>query len=142
MNAKRLLLSIVVLLVFMFGYSWVVHGVLMKDLYARTQNLWRSEEAMGSHFHWLLAGQALMAAGLAVLFALTSGTGGTAAGIRLGFWIAMINLGLNFITYAVQPVPLRVIACWSAADVIMFTVGGALVGALYRPQSPAVPPAA
>src|SRR5690349_12907057 len=103
MNTKRLLLAIVAVFVFIFAFEWVFHGVLLKGIYAETANLWRPESEMTARFHWLVIGQAVIAVMFGVLFARGFAAGGVAGGIRLGIIIGLLRIGLDLITYAVQP---------------------------------------
>lgn len=133
MNTKRLFLSFLAVFVFIFLFEWVFHGVLLKNLYVQTAILWRTESDMMLHFKWLVLGQAIVAFVLVFIFAKAFARDGVRGGIQLGIMLAVFSLGLNFIVYAVQPIPLRLIGFWSIGELIEFALAGAIAGAIYRP---------
>jgi hypothetical protein len=133
MNTKRLFLSFLAVFVFIFLFEWVFHGVLLKNLYVQTAILWRTESDMLLHFKWLVFGQAIVAFVLVFIFAKAFARDGVRGGIQVGIMLAVFSLGLNFIVYAVQPIPLRLIGLWSIGELIEFALAGAIAGAIYRP---------
>jgi hypothetical protein len=48
---KRLIVAFIAAYVFMFAWDWLLNGVLLKDGYAETPSLWRSQSEMMSVFH-------------------------------------------------------------------------------------------
>ena len=56
---KRFIIAFIAAYLFMFAWGWLLNGVLLKDIYAETPNLWRSQSEMMSLFHWIIIGQAL-----------------------------------------------------------------------------------
>src|SRR5438094_4657243 len=57
---KRFILAFIAAYVFIFAWGWLLNGVFLKDVYAETPNLWRSQSEMMSLFHWIITGQALL----------------------------------------------------------------------------------
>ena len=139
MNTKRLLLTAVALFVFIFAFEWLFHGVLLKETYAQTPSMWRPESEMTGHFHWLMLGQALIALMFAILFAQGFAAGGLAAGIRLGIIVGILRIGPTLITYAVQPLPAKLIAFWAVGGLVEAALAGAIAGALFKPASTPAP---
>ncbi len=139
MNTKRLLLTALAVFVFIFAYEWVFHGILLKDTYAQTPNLWRPETELMQHFHWLVLGQIVIALMFTVVFAQGFAAGGVAAGIKLGIFVGLLRLGLDLITYAVQPLPVNLIVSWFFGGLIEAAATGAIAGAIFKP-APATAP--
>ncbi len=139
MNTKRLLLTVVALFAFIFVFEWIFHGVLLKETYAQTPQLWRPEKEMMGQFHWLMLGQAVIAFMFAILFAKGFAAGGVAAGVRLGIIVGVLRIGLDLITYAVQPLPVKLIVCWAIGGVIEAALAGAIAGAVFKPASAPAP---
>lgn len=133
MNIKRLFLSFPALFIFIFFFEWGFHGVLLKDVYAQSPGVWRSPNELLGHFHWLVLGQAIMAFMFAVLFASGFAGAGVGGGIRLGIMLAVFSAGVNFIFYAMQPLPAKLIAFWNLGGLIECVAAGALVGVIYKP---------
>ena len=61
MNTKRLILAIVVAFVVLWVTDFLIHGVWMMSDYRSTQQLWRTDAAMGSRMGWMLGAQLLFA---------------------------------------------------------------------------------
>ncbi len=59
MNTKRLILAIVVAFVVLWVTDFLIHGVWMMPDYRGTQQLWRTDAAMGSRMGWMLGAQLL-----------------------------------------------------------------------------------
>lgn len=140
MNTKRLLLTALAVFVFIFAYEWVFHGILLKDTYGMTPNLWRPESEMMHQFHWLMLGQAIIALMFTVMFAQGFAAGGVGAGIKLGMLVGLLRLGLDLINYAVQPLPTKLIVFWFVGGLIEAVVAGAIAGAIFK-SAPAAAPA-
>jgi len=135
MSTKRLLLTALAVFVFIFAYEWVFHGILLKDTYGMTPSLWRPQTEMMQHFHWLVLGQAVIALMFTVLFAQGFAAGGVSAGIKLGIIVGLLRLGLDLITYAVQPLPAKLIGFWFVGGLLEAAVTGAIAGALFKPAA-------
>lgn len=133
MNTKRLFLSFLAVFAFIFVFEWVFHGVVLKNLYAQTASVWRPEPEMMRRFHWLVLGQAIMAFVFVFLFAKGFARDGVRGGIQFGIVLALFGVGFNFVTYTVQPLPLRLIGLWDIGGLIELALAGAIAGAIYRP---------
>jgi hypothetical protein len=70
----------------MFVWGWLLNGVLLKDVYAETPNLWRSQSEMMSLFHWIIIGQALVIFAFVMIYACGFAGGGVMAGSGWGFF--------------------------------------------------------
>jgi hypothetical protein len=106
--------------------------VLLKDVYAQTPGLWRSQSEMMSLFHWIIIGQALVILTFVMIYA-SGFVGGVVAGIRLGIMLEIAAIGMRLAMYAVQPFPGKLILYGSTSGGIEMMVTGAIVGAIYKP---------
>src|SRR5207249_10034651 len=109
---KRFVVAFLAVYIFIFFWGWLLNGVLLKDIYAQTSTLWRSQREMMSLFHWIIIGQALVVFAFVSIYASGFAGGGVIAGIRLG----MIVYG-------------------SVGGLIEMII----VGAIYKPSSPSFP---
>src|SRR4029434_10537963 len=100
---KRFIIAFIAAYIFLFVWVWLVNGVLLKDIYAQTPNLWRTQSEMLSFFHWILIGQALIVFAFVMLYAAGVAGGGVMAGIRLGILLEIAAIGMRMGVYAVQP---------------------------------------
>jgi hypothetical protein len=61
---KRFFLAFIAAFIFIFFWGWLYNGVLLKDVLAEAQNLFRPREEMMGLLHWIIIGEA----GLALSF--------------------------------------------------------------------------
>jgi hypothetical protein len=135
-NTKRLFLAFVAAFFFVFGFDWLVHGILLKDAYvALPPGLQRSPDEFGSHFHWLVLGQVITTFMFTMIFARGFGGGGVGAGVCFGVMLALLYVGSNLMVYCMEPYPGSLIAIWSVVGLIKLALAGAIVGSIYKPSS-------
>src|SRR5438477_11299043 len=134
---KRFILAFVAAYIFIFFWGWLLNGVLLKDVYVQTPNLWRSQSEMMSLFHWIIISQALIVFAFVMIYASGFAGGGVAAGVRLGVLLEIAAIGMRMGFYAVQPIPGKLILYGSVSGIIEMIIVGAIVGAIYKP--PAAP---
>jgi hypothetical protein len=132
---KRFLIAFIAAYIFMFLWGWLLNGVLLKDVYAETPDLWRSQSEMMSLFHWIIIGQALLILAFVAIYASGFAGGGVMAGIRLGILLEIAAIGMRLIVYAVQPFPGKLITYASISGLIEMIIVGAIVGAIYKPAA-------
>jgi hypothetical protein len=132
---KRFILAFVAAYIFLFVWGWLFNGVLLKDVYAETPNLWRAQSEMASLFHWIIIGQALIVFSFVMIYASGFAGGGIIAGIRLGLLLEIAAIGMRMAIYAVQPFPGKLLFYGSASGLIEMIIVGAMVGAIYKPAS-------
>ncbi len=108
-----------------FGvYGFVVHAILLQDMYNSLPGaFWRSEAESQALMHWIFIAYALMAWVLAILRPddLTSVSGGFQRGGLIGVFLGSVN----FINYAIMPMTLKATWVVFGADVLMVALVGA-----------------
>ena len=109
----------------------------MHGIHNEVPVLWRPEADFGNYFPWLIFGHIVMAFFLTLLCAKFVPGGGAGACAGLGILVALVYIGNNFIIYAVQPLTTKILGGWIVGDLIMFAIAGAIIGAIYKPISPA-----
>jgi hypothetical protein len=132
---KRFIIAFIAAYVFMFVWGWLLNGVVFKDIYAQTPNLWRPQSEMMSLFYWILIGQALVIFAFVMIYASGFAGGGVIAGIQLGILLEIAAIGMRMGFYAVQPFPGKLIVYGSIGGLIEMIIVGAIVGAIYKPAS-------
>src|SRR2546429_799859 len=132
---KRFILAFVAAYLFIFFWGWLLNGVLLKDIYVQTPNLWRSQSEMMGLVHWIIIGQALIVFAFVMIYASGFAGGGVAAGIRLGVLLEIAAIGMRMGFYAVQPIPGKLIFYRSVSGIIEMIIVGAIVGAIYKPPA-------
>ncbi|HEU5246487.1 MAG TPA: hypothetical protein VFU09_05295 [Candidatus Udaeobacter sp.] len=130
---KRFIIAFIVAYIFIFLWGWLLNGVLLKDVYAETPNLWRSQSEMMTLFHFIVIGQALLIFAFVAIYASGFAGVGVMAGIRLGILLEIAAIGMRLAIYAVQPFPGKLIVYGSISGLIEMIIVGAIVGAIYKP---------
>jgi hypothetical protein len=131
MNWKKFFIAFVAAFIFMFLFEWLFHGRLLRGTYMETPALWRQTADYNRHFYLLVFGEAIIALMLTMIFAVCCG-GGIAAGVGLGIMLAVLYIGATLITYAVQPLPTKLIVFWSIGGLVEYSIAGAIIGASYK----------
>jgi len=114
--------------------GWLLNGVLLKDIYVQTPNLWRSQDEMMSLFHWIIIGQALIVFAFVMIYASGFAAGGVIAGIPLGRPAGNRGDRHAHGFYAVQPIPGNLLFYGSLSGAIEMIIVGAIVGGIYKRQ--------
>jgi hypothetical protein len=135
MNSKRFILAFVAAYIFLFLWGWLLNGMVLKDVYAETPNLWRTQSEMLSLFHWIIIGQALIVFSFVMIYASGFAGSGVIAGVRLGVLLEIAAIGMRMGFYAVQPIPGKLLFYGSMSGLIEVVIVGAMVGAIFKPAA-------
>ena len=132
MNWKKFSLAFVAAFIFMFLFEWLFHGKFLRATYMETPGLWRQAADYNSHFYLLVIGEAIIVLMFVMIFAVCCGGRGMGGGAGLGIMLAILYIGASLITYAVQPLPTKLIVFWSIGGLIEYAIAGAIIGATYK----------
>jgi hypothetical protein len=132
---KRFIIAFFAAFIFMFFWGWFYNGVLLKDVSAEVQNLFRPREEIMGMLHWIIIGQAGLALSFVLIYASGFAGGGIASGVRLGIMIEFLAVSARCAIYATQPFPAKVLVLISIGGFIEMIVTGVIVGAIYKPAS-------
>ena len=130
---KRFTIAFIAAFIFIFLWGWFYNGVLLEDVFAEVQSLFRSREEMMGLFHWIVIGQAGLAFAFVMIYASGFAGGGIAAGVRLGIMLEILAVGARCAIYATQPFPAKFLVLISVGGFIEMIVTGVIVGAIYKP---------
>jgi hypothetical protein len=132
---KRFAVAFVAAFIFIVMWGWFYNGMLLKDVFAETQSLFRPREEIMSLFHWIITGQAGLALAFVMIYASGFAGGGIAAGVRLGIMLEILAVGARCAIYATQPFPAKLLVLISIGGFIEMIVTGVIVGAIYKPAA-------
>ena len=135
MNHQRGVSALIVAFVFIFGFGFVWHGMLMKDAYMETAALWRTDPDFNRHFWILLLGHVVVAFAFTGLYVSKVGMQSASVGFGYGICFGIFCVGLDLIRFAVEPLTARILWMWIAGSLISFAILGALVDAIYKPKA-------
>jgi len=130
---KRFVIAFIAAFIFIFFWGWLYNGVLLKDVFAQAQSLFRPREEIMGLFHWIAIGQAGLALSFVMIYASGFAGGGIAAGIRLGIMLEILAVSARCMIYVTQPFPAKLLVLVSIGGFIEMIVAGVIVGAIYKP---------
>ncbi len=130
---KRFTIAFIAAFIFIFLWGWFYNGVLLKDVFAEVQSLFRPRDEMMGLFHWIVIGQAGLALAFVMIYASGFAGGGIAAGVRLGIMLEILAVGARCAIYATQPFSAKFLVLTSVGGFIEMIVTGVIVGAIYKP---------
>lgn len=131
---KRFFIAWIIIFIVWFAGSFVVHGLLLHDDYARLTNLFRPEADAQQYFSLLLLAHVILAGAFVWIYSRgVEAAPWAAQGIRFGFAVALLTVVPTYlIYYVVQPMPGAVVIKQIVFDGILMLVLGLAVAVVYR----------
>ena len=140
MNTKRWLLASVAIVVVIGVLEFLIHGVLLSDMYRQTAAVWRSEAEMQKMMWVFWAGILVFAPFFVLIYAkgYEKGKPGLGQGLRYGLYVGvMLSVMNSFGWYVLLPIPLALAFYWFLAILVEFIAAGVTAGLVYH-ESPEV----
>ncbi len=133
MNKKFFISWIVIFIAWMAG-SFVVHGLLLGDMYAAQGAMYRPEADQQNYFHFMLLGHVFLAGGFVWIYQQgKSSADWLGQGVRYGIAIAFLaSIPTYLIYYAVQPTPGGLVVRQIAFDSALVIILGMLIAFLNK----------
>jgi hypothetical protein len=133
MNKKFVIAWIVIFVAWMAG-SFVVHGVLLRDDYARLANLFRPESDAQQYLPLMVLAHVLLSGAFAWIYARgVEAKPWFVQGIRFGVVVALLTIIPTYlIYYVVQPMPGAVVAKQIVYDGILMLILASIAAFMYR----------
>jgi hypothetical protein len=133
MNKKFAMAWLSIFVVWMLG-SFVVHGVLLHDDYAKLPNLFRTEADAQQYFPLMILAHVIMAGAFVWIYSRgAEAKPWLGQGIRFGLGIALLTVVPTYtIYYVVQPMPGTSVVKQMIFDGVLLLVLGAVAAFLYR----------
>ena len=131
MNTKRWLLASVAVVVLEF----LIHGVLLSDMYKQTSSVWRSEAEMQKMMWVFWVGILVLAPFFTLIYVkgYEKGKPGSGQGFRYGLYVGvMLSVMNSFGWYVLLPIPLALAFYWFLAILVEFIAAGVAVGLVYH----------
>ena len=114
--------------------DWLWNGQILKDWYASTHGLWRSQEDMWNHAWWYVTGLSLFSIVFTKIFTLNWENKGWMEGLRYGLWIALIFSSVQLMWFTFQPIPAKMMWTWIVEGFISFSIAGIAIAWFYKPS--------
>jgi hypothetical protein len=140
MNFARIALAAVVSWIVYLGVSFVVHTMLLRDMYLQHVSSMRPETAQNAilpvGFVFALVGFFAFAYAYAKGY---EGGRGAQEGLRFGVLVGILICCFRVIwDYMVWPVSLQLTVAWMIEYILEFALYGIIVGAIYKPAQKSV----
>ena len=135
MNTKRWLLASVAVFVVLAALEFLIHGVLLSDLYRQTVSVWRSEAEMQKMMWIFWVGMLVFAPFFSLIYAkgYEKGKPGLGQGFRYGLYVAvMLSVMHSFGWYVILPIPLALAFYWFLGTLVEFIAAGVAAGLVYH----------
>ncbi len=134
MNAKSLVITILVAFVTVWATDFLIHAVWLSSTYGATKELWRSEAEMVANMPWMFLGQFLVAAAYSTIFAAcVAEKRCLSCTLKYSIAIGVLVGGGQIIMYAVQPIPGSLVAKWCFGYFVQMLLLGCIVHKVYKP---------
>jgi len=130
MNKQRYIVSLFTVFVFVILYEYLVHYILLKEIYMQTAELWRPEKEMKMLFMFM--SQFGFSAVLAYIFTLHYEGKGIGEGIRFGLYIGMLLGSIEIGTYSYMPIPMVLMLSWVLAALLLGLGSGVVLSLVYK----------
>ena len=136
MSKKFLIAWLAIFVVWMLG-SFVVHGLLLHDDYAKLPALFRTEADAHAYFPWMIAAHAIMSGAFVWIYSRgVDDAPWMGQGLRFGIAVALLTVVPTYlIYYVVQPMPGMHVAKQIVFDGILILILGTIIAFLYRQRS-------
>jgi hypothetical protein len=133
---KRFFIAWIVTFVVWMAGSFVVHGTLLADDYAKLPTLFRPEADAQQYFPLMLLAHVILAGAFVWIYARgAEAKPWLGQGMRFGLVIALLTVVPSYtIYYVVQPMPGMHVVKQIVFDGILLLVLGAVVAFLYRSE--------
>lgn len=131
-NIPRFLLASVIGFIFVFGYDYLVHHVLLMETYETTADLWRAPETMEQFFPYMLGYQALYVIFLGFIFTRNFEGKGIMEGVRFGIALGLLLALCNAAAYIWMPIPLNLALAWGGCAIGSAIGIGVIFALLYK----------
>jgi hypothetical protein len=133
MRLSKLILPIIAVFVLVFIYGYVVHGLLLSNIYQQTPQLWRTCEEMHSYFPIMLISELSFAIIFTLFFAyLQEGMRVSLKGWQYGLGIGATFAAIQFGIYAYMPISLTLSLLWVADALIEPVLSGLALSCIYK----------
>jgi hypothetical protein len=128
-NMKQRLIATALIVVVWSVLDYIFHGVLLREAYEATAQLWRPMAEMKTGLMNIVS---IVTALLFVLiFCQMVSEKNTAKGIKLGVLVGLlVSVGMGIGSFSFMPITVEIATMWTISGVIKYTIAGAIAGKL------------
>lgn len=133
MRLSKLILPIISVFVLVFVYGYVVHSILLSDIYQQTPHLWRTFEDMQSYFPFMLISELAFSSIFTLFYAyLLERLRVSLKGWQFGLGIGAIFASILFGVYVYLPISFTLTLLWVVDALVEPGLCGVLLSYIYK----------
>jgi hypothetical protein len=131
---KKFFIAWVVILIAWFAGSFVVHGVLLHDDYAKLPNLFRTEADSQAYFPYMILAHVILSGAFVWIYSRgIEPSPWLGQGFRFGLAVALLTIVPTYmIYYVVQPMPGMTVVKQIVFDGALMLILGVIAAFMYR----------
>jgi hypothetical protein len=139
MDMKKTVIAVVAGFVLQMGGSYLLHSVILMSSYTATNELWRTEEAMGHRMWVMLIAQFLFTLGAVLIYQRgVERKSPVGQGIRYGILLALVSVvPASLIEYVTVPIPHTIALHWVLGEGVQCVLLGLLIALICQPKDSA-----
>ncbi len=128
---KRYILAVIAVFLAWSVLDFLIHGMFLKSTYEATASLWRPEAEMKMG---LMSAVTLISSFCFVaVYSFLIEKKSMASGFKYGLLFGLgAGTGMGFGTYSYMPITLFLASSWFVGTLIEITLGGTILGLIYR----------
>lgn len=131
MNFKKMIICTFVVFLAVIFSDFIIHGIILKNLYVETGSLWRPESEMPAYMGHMFLGQFIASFFFSLIFAQGYRNTGMMEGVRYGLILGGLEMGRNFIMHSVAPYPVSLTLSWIVFGFVQFVFLGIIASLVY-----------
>ncbi|MCA9426067.1 MAG: hypothetical protein KC994_13385 [Candidatus Omnitrophica bacterium] len=132
--------AIVAVFVAWTAMDFVIHGMLLQSLYAKTPDLWRPQEEYKTGLMFFVT--IVEAITFVSVYSLFFKEKNLMVGLKYGALFGIgAGISMGYGSFSYMPIPYYVALSWFLATLAEALVAGAIVGAMVKGESPVAAPA-
>jgi hypothetical protein len=134
--SKKLWIGFIAVFVAGFILDYIIHQVLLMDLYEQTAHLWRPAEE--TKMGLMIVTSLFFAFFFTLIFSKGYEGKGIMEGVRYGFYVAMmVVVPMSYGTYSYMDIPYSLALQWFIYGTIELIIGGIILSLVYGKKAAA-----
>ena len=130
---KKLLLAILAVFISWQILDYIIHGVILMDVYEQTQSLWRPMEEMSMPMMMIVS--ILVSAIFCYIYYTFVSNKNLNTALKFGLFYGLgWGISFGYGSYTVMPIPYYLAFVWFLGTVVEAVVAGLLVGLIIKPE--------
>ncbi len=114
MNIKRFMIAAVCAFAFVFIYEFIVHGILLKEMYEQTAHIWRPQSEVNMPI--MLLSQLLFGLAVAFFYPIVGPDTDCKKAIPFGVGLGLVMAAPQIASFCYLPIPIKLSLLWMLTE--------------------------